>query len=221
MALKALLLHVAQDGGFDRTEVGWGRIPLDFRELMSTDDHAVRVLYQGVLSPAESIKAPIPLPSSSIKGKVEVAATVVYLTPTNPQDTANYTNAGLDIVFRPHSGKKKKQQQVHPDTKPFFSKNDYELFDDPLTYKAHIWETARTNSKSMLATSLHEPAFNLHYNARDGVGAAKKSAAQQIRYAMVVTVSAPNHPTLYNEVFTRYRALLEPLKPVVQIPVRA
>lgn len=222
MAIKALLLHMADDGGHDRTDVGWGRVPLDFREMMSTDDHEVRVMFQGVLSPAETIKAPIPLPHNQLKGNVDISATVVYLAPTNPQDTANYTSAGLDIVFRPHADKKTKDpgRQVHPDTKSFFSKNDYELFDDPLSYKAHIWETARTNKITMRGTSLKDPAFNLHYNARDGVGNAGKNA-QQIRYAMVITISAKNHPDLYNQVVNRYRALLEPLRPVIQVPVRA
>lgn len=219
IALKALLVHSASNGNHDRKEVGWGRVPIDFSEIVTTPDHAVRILYQGVLSPAQTIKAPIPIPRGPLQGMIDIKATITYFAPTKAQDSANYTSAGLDVVFRPHDGKKADPNQRHPDSKSFFSQKDYELFDDPLSHKAHTWETTRCAHKNMNAKSLSEPSFNLHYNARDGVGAANDDAAP-IRYAMVITITAPRNKDLYNRVVQRYQTILEPLRPVLKIPVR-
>ena len=68
------------------------------------------------------------------------------------------------------------------------------------------------------ATRLDDPVFDIHYNARRG-GMADGSA-QPIPYALVVTV-ANDSPDLYNKIAQRYRAMLEPLRPVIQIPIRS
>lgn len=220
IALKALLIHGADDNGHAREEVGWGRIPLDFNELVKTDGHVARVVYQGVLSPAESIKAPIPMPPEELKGRVTIEATIAYLAPISPQDSANYTNAGLDIVFRPNDKKKSKVTQKHPDPQSFFSGTEYELYDEKLTYKAHTWETVRTAKCTKLASKLSNPRFDIHYNARDGVGGVHGSG-QKINYALIVTISAPNHPELYNHIVQRYRSQLEPLRPILRVPLES
>jgi hypothetical protein len=62
------------------------------------------------------------------------------------------------------------------------------------------------------------PVFDIYYSARRG-GMADGSA-QPIPYALVVTV-ANDAPDLYNKIAQRYRTMLEPLRPVIQIPVRS
>ena len=44
--------------------------------------------------------------------------------------------------------------------------------------------------------------------------------ADKIPYALVITITAKNTRDLYNRILQRYRTILEPLKPVVEIPVR-
>ena len=62
--------------------------------------------------------------------------------------------------------------------------------------------------------------FDIHYNARaEGHGAGPD--AKCMRYALVVTVQSKRTADLYNQIVRRYRAQLEPLRPVVQIPLRA
>ncbi len=216
IALKALLIHGADSKNFDREEVGWGRIPLDFNELVKTEGHVARIVYQGVLSPTESIKAPIPMPLEALTGKVTIEATIAYLAPISPQDSASYTNAGLDIVFRPNDKKRKTPEKKHPDSQSFFGGTEFELYDDKLTHNAHTWETVRSSKCTKIASKLSNPRFDIHYNARDGVGNVH-GAGQKINYALIVTISAPHHPDLYNHIVQRYRSRLEPLRPILRV----
>lgn len=220
IALKSLLVHSARcEDGHERKHCGWGRIPLDFNEIVATSGDSVRVVYQGSLSPAEWINVPIPMPSEQLTGMVTISASLCYFTDTNPEDPVNYTKAGMEIRFRPHSQKRKNgSDQVYPDSKSFFQKRQVDLYDDELNHNAHFWETTLTASKKMRASSLHEPVFNLHYNARDGGGRAGESA-QPIDYSMVITITAPRHADLYASTSSRYRTQLEALQPVIQIPV--
>jgi hypothetical protein len=219
IALKALLVHSAKsDDTHERKHCGWGRIPLDFQEIVATNGDAVRIVYQGSLSPAEWVNVPIPMPSEQLNGMVTISATLCYFTDTDPEDPVNYTKAGMEIRFRPHSDKRKNVEQLYPDSKSFFQKAQYNLFDDDLNYNAHFWETTLSASKKMRATSLNEPVFNLHYNARDG-GARAGDSAAPINYAMIITISAPRHSDLYQKTSNRYRTQLEALQPVVQIPI--
>ena len=221
VALKALLIHSASlPEHLESRHCGWGRIPLDFREIVATTGDTVRVVYQGSLSPAEWMNVPIPLPSDQLQGMVRITASICYFSDTNPEDPVNYTKAGMEIRFRPHADKRKNgSEQVYPDSKSFFKKNIFnELVDDELNYNAHFWETTLSASLNMRASSLHEPVFNLHYNARDG-GRRAEADATPIKYAMVVTVSAPRNADLYGRTLARYRTQLEPLQPVVQIPI--
>jgi hypothetical protein len=39
-------------------------------------------------------------------------------------------------------------------------------------------------------------------------------------YALVITISAPRTRNLYDKILQRYRTILEPLRPTVEIPVR-
>lgn len=221
VALKALLVHSAQlPDGLETKHCGWGRVPLDFRDIVATTGDTVRVVYQGTLSPAEWMNVPVPLPSGTLQGMVRVNATICYFSDTDPEDPVNYTKAGIEVRFRPHADKRKGGSgQQYPDSKSFFKKGTFnELFDDDLNHNAHFWETTLSESLNMRATSLHEPVFNLHYNARDG-GARADSGASPIKYAMVVTVSAPRNSDLYSRTVSRYRTQLEPLQPVLRIPI--
>jgi hypothetical protein len=60
--------------------------------------------------------------------------------------------------------------------------------------------------------------FNLHYNARANGGRVGDDGSE-INYALVVTVTAKNHADLYDKVLNRYQTHLQPLQPVIQLPV--
>ncbi len=218
LAIKALLLHNCDDGGHDKTEVGWGRIPSDVNAIVTTDQHAAHIVYQGELRPASWVRMQIPIPSEPMSGMVEITATFCFATLTDPQDPLNYTRSGLEVRFRPHDKKRKDPKQLHADSSSFFQAKDVFVDDTSLRADAHRWETTLHKSRAMRAAGLRNPVFDVHYNARAGGRNAK--SADKIPYALVITVESKTTRDLYNKILQRYPTILEALKPVVEIPVR-
>jgi hypothetical protein len=218
LAVKALLLHSCEDGGHHKREVGWGRIPAEMKSIVLTDQHAAHIVYQGELRPASWMRMQIPIPTEPMSGMVKITATFCFASATDPQDPLNYTRSGLEVRFRPHDKKRKDTKQLHPDTSWFFQAKDVVTDDNDLRPDAHRWETTLHKLRSMQATSLRSPVFDVHYNAR--IGGRNAKAADKIPYALVITVESKNTRELYNKILQRYPTILEPLKPVVEIPIR-
>jgi hypothetical protein len=218
LALKALLVHCADPGVEDRDEVGWGRVPGDMDSIVLCDDGMVRVLYQGELSPSQYLRALIPLPPDEyLNGQVAVDATFCYATPIDPQDPGSYTRSGLEITFRPHVGRFAHGDATVPRSRPFFRRSDFDN-ERVLRNDAQKWETTLHATKTFRGTSLLQPVFDIHYNARSAGGNARD--AKKIRYALVVTVRSPRTPSLYDTVLQTYAGQLEALMPIIDIPVR-
>jgi hypothetical protein len=218
LATKALLLHCTDDGGYDKAEVGWGRIPQDLSEIVLTDEHSAHIVYQGELRPASWVRMQIPIPSEPMTGMVDITATFCFATPTDPQDPLNYTRSGLEVRFRPHDRKRKDPRQIHADSSYFFQARDVSLEETELRADAHKWETTMHKNRSMRASGLRNPVFDVHYNAR--IGGRNAVSADKIPYALVITIEAKKMRNLYNKILQRYPTVLEPLRPVVEIPVR-
>lgn len=218
LAIKALLLHTCDDGGHDKMEVGWGRIATDVNDIVLTDQHTAHIVYQGELRPASWVRLRIPIPAEMMKGMVGIAATFCFATLTDPQDPLNYTRSGLEVRFRPHGGKRKDPKQVHANSKAFFQAKDLSIDEVDLRADAHKWETTLHKTRSMRGSGLRDPVFDVHYNAR--VGGRNARHADKIPYALVITVSSNNTSGLYNKILQRYPTILEPLKPILEIPIR-
>ena len=218
LAVKALLLHSADAGGHDKAEVGWGRLPEHVNDIVLTDQHAAHIIYQGELRPASWVRMQIPIPSASMRGNVEISATFCFATSTDPQDPLNYTRSGLEIRFRPHDRKRKDPSQLHPDSSWFFQAKDISAEEIDLRADAHKWENTLHKCRTMRASGLRNCVFDVHYNAR--AGGRNALSADKIPYALVITIIAPKTPNLYNQILQRYPTVLEPLLPVIDIPVR-
>jgi hypothetical protein len=218
LSIKALLLHGCDDGNHDKREVGWGRIPAEVDSIVVTDQHAAHIVYQGELRPASWVRMQIPIPIEPMSGMVTITATFCFATPTDPQDPLNYTRSGLEVRFRPHDKRRKDAKQVHPDSSRFFQAKDVLIDENDLRADAHKWETTLHKSRSMQAAGLLNPVFDVHYNAR--IGGRNAKAADKIPYALVITVTSKKTRDLYNKILQRYPTILEPLKPVVEIPIR-
>lgn len=215
LAIKALLIHAADQNGHEPIDVGWGKIPEDLMQVITCPSGVARIVYQGELKPGKYIRAPIPLPETALTGKVKVKATFSFASTTDPQDSASYTKAGLEVTFRPNKDKVK-EGKANAATKSFFQRKKFAT-EEELRADAAKWETVLHDSKSMYGSSLNNAAFDIHYNARDKGGTADK--AEKIRYALIVTVEAPKHPNLFAEILEAYSALVE-IQPQVTLPVR-
>lgn len=217
LAIRALLVHGTEPTDLPKHEVGRGRCAADLEALVLCDDDMVRVVYQGTISPAKYIRAPIPIPGP-LAGRVVVTATLCYTTNVDPHHPGNYTRAGLEATFRPNASRYSKAEQSQPDSKPFFGKGQKGLTEEELRRDAWKWENTLHARVGFLGSSLHSPAFDIHYNSR--MEGHNHNPGQQLRYAMVITVKASREANLYDQVVRRFATQLEPLRPVIDIPIR-
>ncbi|MFS2113999.1 S8 family peptidase [Herbaspirillum frisingense] len=217
LAIRTLLIHSADQAGHDRDSVGWGSVPRDITNITVCPDGSVRVLYQGKLKPGKVLRAPIPLPSQELKGDVHIAATFCYSCTTDPHTPGDYTRAGLDVTFRPHS-KKFKKDPLYPDTASFFKRNEKSK-EQELRNDAHKWDTVLHNELNKRGSSLHEPVFDIHYLARQPGIASSPVDATSLSYALVVTVTSEKNQDLYDRVLARYANRLTVIKPRLDLPI--
>ncbi len=216
LAIKALLVHAADPSNYDKLEVGWGKVPDDLMGVITCPPGTARVVYQGELKPGKYLRAALPLPAGGLVGNMRLKATFCYASPTDPQDAAAYTRAGLEIVFRP-SDKKIEAGKANAKTKCFFDMKDYATEEERRSDMGK-WETVLHGAKNMRGTSLEKPVFDIHYNAREAGGRAAR--AKTIRYALIITVEAPKHADLYNDILRTYAQILVPIQPQVSLPIR-
>lgn len=218
LAIRSLLIHTVEESEHPHNEVGWGRIAPILESIVLCADDTVRVVYQGEISPSKYIRAAIPMPSGKIAGNVNIKATVCYKSKTDPHHPSNYTRSGLELKFRPHDGKFSRDEQVHADTKSFFGSSPTGATEDELRKDAWKWENCLHASKTMRASSLNNPCFDIHYNAR--LEGRNFLPSEKLPYALVVTVHAKNAVDFYDQIVRKYATQLEPLKPVLEIPLQ-
>lgn len=217
LAIKGLLIHATDSSGHPPDEVGWGKLPDTLDDLVLCPDTVARVVYQDEIEPSKYRRLSIPLPKEALKGMVHITATFCFATGVDPQHPGNYTRSGLEIIFRPHAGRFG-PDATHPKSDAFFRPGDLYPSEQKLRIDAHKWETCLHRSIRKRATSLDSPVFDVHYNARsDGHD---DTSASPIRYALIVTIEAPQVSDLYSSIVRTYRARLQPLRPLIEIPVR-
>jgi len=166
LAIRALLIHTCERGEEDVAKVGWGRVARTLENVVLCDDNTVRIVYQGEISPAKYIRAQIPVPSDSIPGLVSITTTICFKAQTDPHHPGNYTRAGLDVTFRPHDGKFSRKGQMHPKTDAFFGLNFARLTEQKRCHGAWKWENCLHGERRKHGSSLRNPCFDIHYNAR-------------------------------------------------------
>lgn len=216
LAIKALLVHGADPKNLDVRHVGWGKVPEDLMNVITCPSGVARIVYQGELKPSKYLRAQLPLPDGGLTGMIRLKATFCYSCPVDPQDASAYTRAGLDIVFRPKESKKKAGKS-NADTRSFFSAKKY-VTEQEQRSDTGKWETVLHGDTRMRGSSLENPVFDIHYNAREFGG--KPSQSERIRYALVITVEAPKHADLYNDILRAYANILMPIQPQVSLPIR-
>jgi hypothetical protein len=215
LTAKALLIHSCDLGeSHDPNHVGWGRVCTDLGALVTCDEHSARIIYQGKLAPGKFLRAPLPLPEEELTGMVNVRATFCFASPVDPQDASAYTKAGLIVRFRPHEDKLEEDAE-HAATHSLFPASELRT-EAELRTDLGKWETVLHGKHNFRGSSLRRPVFDIHYNARDAGGPA--SRAENIPYALVVTVSAPKFQNIHQAIL-RAHAALQVIEPRVQVPV--
>ena len=224
LAIRALLIHCAEPAEIDRFEIGWGRVARSINDIVICNDDVVRVVFQGKIRASKYLRAPIPLPDGAMKGKIKITATLCYATACDAHHPGNYTRSGLEVTFRPHKDKRRKVDEgeptpLHAVSKPFFQKTQKEFqTEEDLRKDAWKWENCLHGAANFLSKSLSGAAFDIHYNAR--AEGHNDTRSQELEYALVITVEAKKIADLYNQVVRKYATQLEPLVPIIDIPIR-
>lgn len=60
---------------------------------------------------------------------------------------------------------------------------------------------------------MEEPAFELHYSAREN-GADAGSRARPIKYAFLVTIEAPKNQDIFTDILNEYSHILSEIEPI-------
>ena len=149
---------------------------------------------------------------------VSLKATICYKSHTDPHHPGNYTRAGLEVTFRPHDERFTREGQLCPDSKSFFGSFPTGAAEDELRRDAWKWENCLHASRRMQGRSLHNPVFDIHYNSR--LEGRNFAPDRKLPYALVVSVQAKGVADLYDQIVRRYAARLEPLRPILEVPVR-
>lgn len=222
LAIRALLIHRAVKGDHHHPyEVGHGRFEPDVSQLICCGDDEATIVYQGELPTGQTLlRAPIPMPPKPLTGKVQIKATLLISPDVDPAHPFTYTRDGIEATFRPHADKfnfdKDGNQSAHPKSKAFFSGHASSELEKRSGNK---WEPCLNSSLTMLATSLFDPVFDINYHQREG-GMTTKDV-EKIPYALIVSVKAVKVPDLYTQIFRHYANILQPLTPVLELPLPA
>lgn len=215
LAIRALMLHSADDGGHAKHEVGWGRLPKESESIVAVGDGMARIVYQGELRPGKYLRAQLPVPLRGFQGKVGVRATFCFASPVDTQSPDVYTRAGLDVVFRPDLKKFGKGAKT-PKSRPFFSPAAYSD-EAALRNDQGKWETVLHAEDRMIGTTLGDPVFDVHYNARDQGDQSRET--DPLKYALVITMEAPKMVNLHQEILAAYPGQLIAIQPDIELDI--
>lgn len=224
LAIRALLIHRAERGDpHSPLEAGWGRLVTDIDELITCGDDEAHVVYQGVLPVGQHLRALAPLPDGELPPKVEISATLCIAPQVDAAHPFAYTRSGLEVAFRPHSDRyttyKDGKRSTHPTTESFFSpKRMYSHAGEITLREEGKWEPVLSHRRSFKAAALKEPCFDIYYHHR--VSGLRPQRQDELPYALVVTVRSEGAVDLYNAVVRTYQQILQPIQPVVQVPIR-
>lgn len=226
--IKALLIHHAEIGSHSKHEVGWGRLSHLLGDIVMCADGEARIIYQRQMPTTGSVRLYLPVPSG-MQGNVEIKATFSLFCDVDPEDSINYTRAGLDIQFRPNTFNIRppytKDGKLITPTMPisdeFFGATDFYAPEYIRREDAQKWETTISRTKTKRASSLNQPAFDVSHIARIHGHAGNRTA--NLTFALVLTIKNRNTPDLYDRVVASSGGRLKPLRTRagVTIPARS
>jgi hypothetical protein len=227
-AVKALLVHHARPDVADRIEAGWGFLSHSLGDLVLCDDYEAHIVYQRQMPMTGAVRLYLPIPDS-LKGKVEIKATFSFYCEVDPEDAINYTRAGLEIQFRPDTLTMPKPYikggrlitPTTPVSDTFFSAKNFYATEHLQRDDAQKWETTLSQTKSKLASSLRQPAFDVSYIAREHGHSGRRSA--NMKFALALTIRNRSAKDLYDRVIASSGNRLQPMRARtnVQVPIRS
>ncbi len=225
---RTLLIHTAETcEDTDICETGFGFCIDDVDNIINCLDNKVVVLYSGSIEPKQNIRMPILLPNlDKIRNNALVTWTISTIGKPNPSDVDSYTSNCVEDYFYPddrhYSYVLKTPKRITKQARlgtpeeaklialgfvradlPISKPPKQFLSEDELRNQHLKWDTIVKKSRSIRASSLHNPFFILHGMSRDSF------SNSTMQYFAAITVEIPKYPgILYDDVLSEYRNLM-------------
>ncbi len=221
-----ILGNAADTAGCTPAEIGYGRLPDSFAERLGHNRNEVTVLYRDVLRRGEQARMTIPLPRDllgELGGRnIRLRWTLSFFTAVEPSNTVDYGQAGLTTVFRPHARRFRFNKEGEDSQGPYnlddpndadviayaetqgFTRADHPISLSKPGWAPEVeqrtrdgkWETVIRVDKTFRASSLFDPAVDLHMLAREQGQLVK--VADELPFVLVATAIAPADVDLYD-----------------------
>lgn len=235
--LRAFATHFAERVPGNEHEVGWGRLPSEYEPFLGCAANEATVLYEGKLRRGQSVKLPIPLPEDLLRTmghrSVGMRYSLVFTTPIDGTDPVDYGRSGIEVVFRPHDqtftmNKGNEPPKIanrdkdpakfnglvvdgwRPSDRPRSRSKGHQFAPETERREDGKWETTARADDSLAAASLLDPAFDLHFLARDSGALTPAAAELSLPYTLLVSITAPADIPLYQAV-RNHSPVLSPL----------
>ena len=219
LAMRALMVHRAEDGQMSRSEVGWGRFEEDPDLLVTCPDDEPLIVYRGLLPAGTHLRAPVPVRGVPLDGLVTITATIIIEPRTDPAFAAAYTLSGFEAVFRPHEQRFQEypngQRARHPKSSSFFSESAMYGEEEFHTRGGLKWEPIVKRSKTFHAGTLYNPVFDIYNHSRQP--GSSKGTDDSLPYALVISIKATRVPDLYDRIVRAYPGVLVPIRPQLRL----
>ena len=221
LAVRALMVHRAQDDENSRLEVGCGKFEVDPDLMVTCPDDEPLIIYEGSLPAGTHLRAPVPVPDIPLEGMVTITATILIEPRTDPAFAASYTQSGFEAVFRPHDQHFKKnpngQWSRHPKSTSFFSESAMYGEGEFETRGGLKWEPIVKRAKTFQARTLSNPVFDIYNHSRQP--GSNKGTDDSLPYALMISIGASRVPDLYDQIVRAYAGVLVPITPRLRLQV--
>jgi len=227
----------AEAEGSTTRDVGYGRLPASYLDSFEHSANEITIVYDGAIRRKPMLAVEIPIPEdvfAAAPTKIfQIRSTLGFFAPVEPSNPVDYSSAGIKIVFRPHRAKFKytnKQGEsfgpIDIEREPGVGATFEEQFGakraeypdtaeqsgvatEVIQRQYHgKWEGVVRMDKGMRGSSLLDPRLDFHMLTREGGDLQKE--ADNLRYALVVSIIAPAGVDLYDRTVSE-ATLLTPL----------
>lgn len=236
LVAKALIIHSAVEKLDQHChEMGHGVLPDDVNSIVDCSEHSYTLIYRGEIEPGKYAEYLIPWDSAIQEGKAFFSWTIAILTDVDHLSTDDYTAGSTEVTFYPNvnkykftnvtgmslDGSLKKSETVdvmeNPERQEYLLANGWKKGAFPITDSTEKkmqreeelrndlkWDTLDTRSTSKYSKNVNQPAFHIH-----ALGRGSRVYAQKVKFALVLTVTAPKAAVdLYANILNKYPALL-------------
>lgn len=228
-----------------RDEVGYGRQPLNFDDLLDCAPNEAHVLYVDEIERGDLLGYQVPV-AEPTKSAVKLQITLAYASPVDPTQPTEYTSASLELGLRPHhrlhsfrppKGVTGKAQtfDIGGDQARILLAQGWTPSQEPVTKtlgatkrgasEAQLrdsgkWETVRHYRVTLKPSEVERPRLELSYVARRS--GALDNSPTKIPFALLLSVVDDSGATdMYDAVRARFTALRPVQRTRIRLRTRA